>query len=514
MLPLRFGSPDQFSVVRECLGQADYSEQAVCKRLSLGGLHEWLNDGESSASPARAEVSDALNVLLRVFLVGDSVSRDLLGGFIPSAARESMEALGILCVDPAHPDQCYSPVVLYPLQGLYIASDRWKNPDGSQLAIGKDYVFPALHPLTHNFLELLPQSPCDKFLDLCSGTAIAALLASKRYARQSWAVDITERATQFGEFNRLLNQVSNSTVMQGDLYEPVSGMKFDRIVAHPPYVPALEPGLIYADGGEDGEVVTRAVVQGLPRFLEPHGVFYCGTMGLEREGEPYEQRVRQWLGAEQSAFDVLFIAEWTQGPAQFSYRATRNKKGDWVLMDRWRAHLDRLKIKNLVHGLLVIQGRESESRAFTVRSQKGERFGAAEVEWLRNWETMWAGPSSVELLLRSRPVASPDVELHVVHTQRNGELAPSKYTLRTAYPFTVEDECPAWVATLVARCDGKTTALEHLEAGKRDKWIPVNMPNDQFAGTVGSLVSKGILEIEGFEPPRQANCHSELLEGS
>jgi hypothetical protein len=237
-------------------------------------------------------------------------------------------------------------------------------------------------------------------------------------------------------------------------------------------------------------------------------------MGLEREGEPYEQRVRQWLGAEQSAFDVLFIAEWTQGPAQFSYRATRNKKGDWVLMDRWRAHLDRLKIKNLVHGLLVIQGRESESRAFTVRSQKGERFGAAEVEWLRNWETMWAGPSSVELLLRSRPVASPDVELHVVHTQRNGELAPSKYTLRTAYPFTVEDECPAWVATLVARCDGKTTALEHLEAGKRDKWIPVNMPNDQFAGTVGSLVSKGILEIEGFEPPRQANCHSELLEGS
>ena len=86
--------------------------------------------------------------------------------------------------------------------------------------------------------------------------------------------------------------------MRGDLYEPVRGSRFDRIVAHPAYVPALEPGAIYADGGEDGEFITRAIVQGLPRFLEPQGRFYCGTMGVEREGEPYEQRVRQWLGAE------------------------------------------------------------------------------------------------------------------------------------------------------------------------------------------------------------------------
>ena len=511
MLPLRLGSRDHFSAVREFLGQAAYSEQAVCKRLGLGGLHEYLSGGEKSASNAPTGVSDALDVLLRVFLAGNTVSRDLLAGLIPSAVRESMEVLGILCADSAHPEQCYSPVVLYPVQGLYIASDRWENPDGSPLS--KDQVFPAIHPLTHDFLELLPQSPCDQFLDLGSGTAIAALLASKRYARQSWAVDITERSTHFGEFNRRLNQLSNVTVLQGDLYEPMGDMRFDRIVAHPPYVPAKAPGAIYADGGEDGEFVTRAIVQGLPRFLEPHGLFYCGTMGVEREGEPYEQRVRQWLGAEQAAFDVLFVAERTQGPAQFAYRATRNEKGDLEEMDRWLAHLERLKIKNFVYGLLVIQRKESGRTTFTIRRQRGEHSGAAEAEWLRNWETVWAEPSSVELLLGSKPLASPDLELHVVHAKRNGELAPSKFTLRTAYPFTVEYECQPWVATLVARCDGKTTALEHFEAGKRDQWIPVDMPEDQFAGTVGGLVSRGILEIEGFEPPRQRNGQSELLPG-
>jgi hypothetical protein len=66
----------------------------------------------------------------------------------------------------------------------------------------------------------------------------------------------------------------------------------------------------------------------------------------------------------------------------------------------------------------------------------------------------------------------------------------------------VEYECPSWVATLVARCDGKATALEHFEAGKRDNWIPADVTNDQTTGTVGELVSRRILEIEGFALPR------------
>jgi len=67
------------------------------------------------------------------------------------------------------------------------------------------------------------------------------------------------------------------------------------------------------------------------------------------------------------------------------------------------------------------------------------------------------------------------------------------------------------VATLVARSDGKTTALEHFAVGKREEWIPVDLSDDQFAGTLGELVSRGILEIEGFGPPRQPNGHPELL---
>ena len=176
MMPVQVESAVDLSVFREFLGQADYSEQAVCKRLGLRGLHEYLSRDEKSDSRPLPEVSDALDVLVQLFLAGNSVSREELGNFIPSAVRRAMEAMGILCLDS---EQYYSPVALYPIQDLYIAPDRWKSRDDSPKS--KAYVFPAIHPLTHDFLNLLPQSPCDKFLDLCSGTADIALQASKRY---------------------------------------------------------------------------------------------------------------------------------------------------------------------------------------------------------------------------------------------------------------------------------------------------------------------------------------------
>jgi SAM-dependent methyltransferase len=488
-----------FATVSEFL-RAEYSEQAVCRRLGMESLHEYLGGGEKPEFSADSEPADALDVLLRLFLRGSRVSANDWERLIPRAVREAMEGLGMLCADAEHREQLYSTVALYPVQGLHIASDRWTNLDGSRPA-EPDFVFPAIHPFTHDLLGLLPQKPCEKFLDLCSGTAVAALLASRNYSRQSWAVDITARATQFGEFNRRLNQVENVRVLQGNLYEPVAGLKFDRIVAHPPFVPSLDRGAIYADGGEDGEFVTRALVQRLPQFLEADGCCYCGTMGIEREGEPYERRVREWLGGEQSNFDVLFITERTQSPALFAYRAARNKKGDLTLMDQWLAHLEKLGVQNLAYGLLVMQRKGSSRNAFTVRRQRGERSRGAEIEWLRNWETKLAGSSGASFLLQSRPRSSAEVNIQIIQAKRGAEFIPTQHILKISYPFVLEYECSAWVATFVTRCDGKTTARKQLEAGRHNRWLPPEVTEEQFAQTLGTLISMGVVEIEGFDPP-------------
>ena len=388
-----------------------------------------------------------------------------------------------------------------PLAGLYYVSDRRRNPDGAIPAIEHDSVFPAIHRYTHEFLDVLPSAPCERLLDLCSGTAIAALQASTRYARHAWAVDLTERATHFAEFNRRLNGVENATILEGSVYAPVEGMTFDRIVAHPPYVPSRQGRALYADGGDDGERVTRAIVERLPQFLEPRGCLYCRTMGLDREGESFLERVRRWLGPDHARFDVMFVAVKTQGPLQFAYQTTRVAHGTWEEMDAWCAYLERLQVRRLSTGTLVIQSREQPGSAFTVRHDRGRCYGTAEIEWMRRWETHWAA-SGRAWVLDARPRLCPGVELQVVHARREGKLVPDRFTFIVARPFAVEHDAAPWVADLVNHCEGKSTLRELLATGSRDHWIPPEVREDDLVKAAGDLISRGILEVEGFEPPR------------
>ena len=61
---------------------------------------------------------------------------------------------------------------------------------------------------------------------------------------------------------------------------------------------------IYADGGEDGEFVTRGVVAGLPKMLNPGGQFVGAIRATDRKDGLIEERMRQWMGDAQSEFDI------------------------------------------------------------------------------------------------------------------------------------------------------------------------------------------------------------------
>ncbi len=502
MSTLRLGSPEQFSALRERLIRAGYTEGAVCRTLGVDGLHECssFEAQRDCAERVRAAAPSTLKVLVQLLVTGKALPRAEAERAIPRVALDAMTALGVLSAHPARSKHLMPAVAVYPLRGLYVASERWNW--GPRKAQSKNYVFSAVNPLSHEFLSLLPQDPCDRFLELCSGTAIAALVAARSYAHHAWAVDIASRATRFGDFNRRLNAVENATVLQGDLYQPVKGMKFDRIVAHTPWVPSLKRRPIYADGGPDGERITRAIIRGLPHHLAPGGRFYCLAANVEREGEPYEQRARQWLGARKSDFDIVYVHAQTKGPLQFAYHTTRAAKGTWQDMEKWVEHFRKLRIKNLVYGLLIVQSRDSHGSGFTVRRQKAENGAIAEAEWLRAWESAWADPARREQMMASRLKASNGTKLRVLHSRKNGRLSPSTFILTSDHPFAVEYECPAWVVRLVECCDGTSTALKHFEAGKREGWIPAEITAEGFAGVFRELISHGILVVDGFEPPR------------
>src|SRR5262249_28318422 len=152
---------------------------------------------------------------------------------------------------------------------------------------------------------------CDSLLDLGTGTGVAAFFAARQFAQHVWAVDITERAGHFTRFGRRLKNIPNVNVLRRGLFEPCEGRQFDRIVTHPPYALHSTSGYVYADGGDDGEKLTRRILGSVYRHLKPGGMLAAWTTALDLKAAPLEQRVRAMLGDDQAECDVAVLAEET-----------------------------------------------------------------------------------------------------------------------------------------------------------------------------------------------------------
>src|SRR3989442_11725046 len=61
-------------------------------------------------------------------------------------------------------------------------------------------------------------------------------------------------------------------------------------------MPSLSSRMTFRDGGETGETIIQRIVESLPRYLEPGGMFCSVTAGADLIAAPFEKRVREWLG--------------------------------------------------------------------------------------------------------------------------------------------------------------------------------------------------------------------------
>jgi len=91
-------------------------------------------------------------------------------------------------------------------------------------------------------------------------------------------------------------------VVEGNLFAPLDGERYELITANPPYVPSAElaelaPDIrdfeprVALDGGSDGLDVVRAVVAGAASHLEPGGILAVeiGHDQAARVSELFEQ---------------------------------------------------------------------------------------------------------------------------------------------------------------------------------------------------------------------------------
>lgn len=501
MEPLQW-VPEELPRLRRFLTDAGYTTSRICERVGAETIHDFrsVRDGRPASS-----IEDGLDLLIRLFLDAEAVDVRLLDPLVGDGFRSTAVALGLVQDHPEDAERCIPTMLLYPTEDLYIVSDLGHDPTqsgGWARRVQPDAVYPAITRNAAMFLAAQPRTAAQRLLDLGAGTGIAALRGA-RLGGHAWAVDITERSTQCARFNAALNGLDNVTALQGDLYEPVAGLTFDRIVAHPPYMPALEQVYVYRDGGADGEQLTRRIVAGLPTHLEAGGRFYCSCLASDREGEPLEQRLRQMLGEQEAEFDVLLVSIAASTPAEYYGGIAAAGRQGPEQARRHQQALEELGVRRLVLSSMLIQRHDTPRSPVTARRQAGSVLAADQLEWLLRWETATQDDGLSARLTRGHPTVSPHVRLETVSTWHDGRWQAQAHQLHTTTPFARMMEVPPSVVEFLGRCDGQRTLEEHLTRVIASGALPPQTTALEFATMIRPLLESGFLAMEGFPLPSE-----------
>lgn len=499
MFPLKLGSDDQFRRLQAGLAECGFSEQAICDRCGIPAIFRFttLREGRSTGEG----INDRLDALIRLLMDGHAIPADLLRSLLPESLLAELLALDVVRPTEADASLLGATVHLYCVGGLFIASDRTFPLNPSDSRMPEEVVYPAITTNTGRFLCFIPTDPCESLLELCAGTGAAAFIAASRYARRACASDLGARATHFAEFNRRLNNLQNAEAVQGDLYAAVSGQQFDRIIAHPPYVPAGEQLYLFRDGGEDGEMIFRRVVEGLPGHLSPGGRAYVLTRATDRQDAPLQDRVRRWLGDSHEDFDVFVVVHNEQpGPEEFEKLAAKFQ-GHSIQVAGGSALYRHLKVTQILYAVVVVQ-RHAETRPpLTNRTRKAIHLASDAVEWFRLWHVRAAEPGFHRILLAARPRPNSTFRLEVTHAFEGGELTPVDFQLKSEYPYLSNARIQPWLTFLLGLCNGNRTVSDILQELRAQEVVDGETADDEILSVFVQLLGSGFLEIDEYPLP-------------
>lgn len=486
-IPNDTASDADYAQLRALFESSGFTLPAICRRLKIGKLSE--------VDPLRNRLSDfgvpatAADGLIHLFVEGKPIEPGLFTSLAGLDAISVLERLNLIF--PLNAAHIAATVALYPIEHVYIASDRYNSADGSQFEGFDDIVYPCLFETSARFIRILPRTSCGPVLDLCSGTGVAALLLA-RTSEHTYAADLTERCRQFALFNQRMNGIQNSSVAMGDLYQPVAGLTFDRIVVHPPYQPVFRHQQIFNSGGVDGEQITRRCVEESYAHLRPGGRLYCLAQITARE-QPVDQRVRQWL-ADKGATDcdIGFYITKRHEIELFAAKATLTTKGNELDFREWLRAFARMGVRSLDYGLLIVERHAAPREPFSVCLKTPDAWDPADFEVSFAFEIERRSAGFESQLWGRKPRLTPTAKLEVEHGIGSAGWQLNHYRITQSGPFDVKIQASQGLAQLLALFDGTRTVercfQELTESGAGVERRP-------FVDTVVAMASEGFLRL-------------------
>lgn len=488
------------AALRESLQSADYTHDGI--RAAIGApAMDALARGDFEAAELTTRDGDAIHTLVRLFLIGETVSMNEARDALPFAAAWQ---LGL--VEPVDGDVRAS----LDLRPYAADSDIWwvvsdlgteQRRASGRGPILSDHVL-GVGGASTTLAQLAPRKAVGSALDLGTGCGVQSLHLSK-HASSVIATDINSRALRLAALTAAINEMEIS-FREGDLLRPVQDERFDQIVSNPPFVVgAGDGGFTYRDSGLSGDTITQQLVRTLPALLNPGGSAQLLANWMHVEGEDWRERVSSWVHG--NGCDAWIIQRDIQDPAEYvslwmSDAGDGRSTDHRARYDSWFEWLREHKVEGIGFGFVLLRRTESTPVIVTdeLTQPISPPLGAQVTSWFARQD--WLRARSDDAVLDSQLTLSADVTLEQVATRDpDGGWDVVGQVLRQESGFRWREDVDQVVADLAAGCDGRQSIRELMDV--LDALYSLADPLDTSAlmsataTAVRHLVARGFLDF-------------------
>jgi len=512
---------EQLRATGDTLRAAGFNERTVRKRLGLSRLSDLRLESYPYYIHDRLARREPLDLAILIFMLQGIVAVEELEALLGVNDRRLLKSLGILLGQKS--TRTYrSAFSFYPQRERIMVTDhRFQHQPWIKARRPMDPVM-SLDDHSYDLIRAMIRRPVRSALDLCSGAGVHAIFAAE-FADRVIGVDTNPRAINLARLNAMLNDTWNTTFVEGDLYAPVRGDRFDYIVAYPPFAPSPGYELRYRDGGPSGADVLRRIIAGLPDHLSSGGYAQVITHIGEREGEPYADRVRRWLGGANMNIHALKFEE--RNVDEYAVdRVSEPFSSDFTAyagnLKRWIDNLRAQRFKRIVSVVFTFEWNDTRASApwttedevkpprraigddilqvFQARALTRRRNALAELD------NFVAGvPDDIVLSERRRPTGTGFQTKGFRVTWRDPALSP-------------ELEIKPLVRELLELVDNRRRVPQIIEAYAKRQGLPIHAIDKKARQAFLAMLERGLITLdrvpESAAIPRSSISDSALLD--
>ncbi|REE96953.1 DUF7059 domain-containing protein [Thermomonospora umbrina] len=429
-----------------------------------------------------------LEVFTRLFWLQVPVSEALVPGAADLVAAGLVERSGgelraLLHVEPVegsdgdHLGHAVSDPKVRPGAGTTLRADHVVGTGGASAGLARLVIHRAV----------------DNALDLGTGCGVQALHLADRADRIT-ATDVNPRALRLARMSFALSGLDAVELVEGSLFEPVEGRRFDLIVSNPPFVISPGGGLTYRESGLPGDDVCRRLVAEAPTLLNEGGWCQLLANWLHIEGRPWDERVGEWFPP---GCDAWAVQRDVQDPAEYAELWLRDscEVGTPEYAARYEAWLDsfeRQRVTGVGFGWITLRRTDDERpvvRVEELRHAVDQPVGAYIERILdgmtaaRKFSTGCAQGLRAAVDLVQEQIGPPGAEdpERIVLRQTTG-------LRRAAGVGTVE-------AALAGVCDGSMPLPPLVEAIAELMGLPAEQVRDHTDAVLPELIADGFFEL-------------------